>query len=157
VKAGYGFALRADPRMAANAGQASAFLNQVAAVRSFLGPVADNPRRAPEYTLAIGEGDLQRVERWIYGQPVMLASMKEDSLGIIAERTVTGGWTAIRALGVGGEFERVRVFNPDTKQELLLPEFPVVAPEIAGMSAPPAAPRPAARPATRPATRRTRS
>lgn len=142
VNAGHGFALRSDPRLASAAAPATAFLDQVAAVRAFMAPLMDNPRRAPEFTLTIGEGDLQRVERWIYGQPVILSSTKEDALGAFEERTVTGGWSVLRAhrVGSGGVFERVRIYHPDTKRELIAPAFPTTAPEIPGTEQRPTAP-----------------
>ena len=157
VSAGHGFALRSDPRLASQSAPAGAFLARMAVVRAFMAPMVDNPRRATEFTLTIGEGDLQRVERWIYGQPVIVSGTTEDSLGMVEERTVTGGWSAIRAARLGGGFERVRVFHPDTKRELVAPEFPTAAPEIPGYSVqtqrPAPAPRRAAPPTRRPTAR----
>jgi len=142
VRNGGVFALRSDPRLAAAAAPALGFLRDVAGVRAFMTPLMENPRRAPEYTLTIGDGDLQRVERWIHGQPVMLSAVEEDSTGQIPELTIQGGWTVVRAARMGEAFERVRVYDPDTKRELLIPSFPSVAPEIPGFAQQPsAAPR----------------
>lgn len=154
VDAGHVYALRADARLAGPATAASAFIAQMRAVRAFLSPLADNPQRAPEYTLTIGEGDLQRLERWIYGQPVVLETTQEDSLGLLAELTVAGGWSAIKATGAGANYERVRVFHPATGRELLPPVFPAIAPGIAGISPAPAAARPAAASSQPPAAKR---
>lgn len=130
VNAGWEYALRTDTRLQASAQPAVAFLEQMTQVRKFFAPVADNERRPPEYTLVVGEGDLARTERWIYGEPVRILATAVDTAGMQAEVTIAGPWSALKAARQAG-VERVRLFHPDTRAELQMPGFPVSAPEIA--------------------------
>jgi hypothetical protein len=124
VAAGHEVALRSDPRMAATARQALAFLDQVTATRRFLAPVMDDDRRAPTYGLTLGE----RSRRWSYGEPLVVFATQPDS----ADRTVRGGWAPIRYArsAPSAAHERIRFYHPELKIELILPEFPAVAPAI---------------------------
>ena len=130
VSVGWDYAMRADPRLQLSAEPAVAFLDQLAQVRKFFATVAENDRRPPEYMLVVGDGDLSRSERWVYGAPIRVLSNQADSTGMQPEVTIAGPWAAIKAAR-RTDTERVRVFHPDTRAEMVVPRFPVVAPDVA--------------------------
>lgn len=129
VNAGWDYALATDPRLQLAARPALDFLERMRAVRAFLAPMLENERRPPEYLMLLGQGGAERVERWVYGQPVTLFAGAPDTSGFLPEVTVTGPWAALRAAR-RADVEPVRVFNPDTRVEMYLPPFPNVAPDI---------------------------
>jgi type VI secretion system protein ImpL len=129
VNAGLDYAMRADPRLQLSAQPAMAFLDRMAAVRAFFSTIADQERRPPEFFLVVGEGDLARTERWVYGEQIRVLATEADSTGMQPEVEITGPWAALRAARRTG-IEPVRLFHPDTRAQLNLPNFPGLAPEI---------------------------
>jgi len=131
-------ALRADPRVAQSAKTALAFLDQVAKVRAFMAPYAESrgagrpDRQVPEFSLLIQSGtDDQREVQWKYGDSVHVSTLV-DSLGNANPVYVHGGWAPLRHAVImrADTTTSIRFFHPDTKIEVMLPVFPVFAPEI---------------------------
>jgi type VI secretion system protein ImpL len=137
--------LRSDPRLAAPAKNAIAFLDQLATVRPFVAPFVDSGtvHQLPEFTLLVGAGDDAREEPWRFGDSVIVGFVTTDS-GDDPEFTPGGGWSPLKYAVRRGPVP-VRFFHPDTKLELQLPIFPSSAPDIVRGAAP-------AAPVTPPAT-----
>jgi type VI secretion system protein ImpL len=125
-------ALRSDPTLAQTARGAASFLDQVAQVRSFMAPFVESgsERKLPEYNLLIHAGDQDLEQRWRYGDSVHVATLV-DSLGNEKAVYVRGAWAPLRYARMKRDSTAtIRFFHPDTKLELMLPVFPVMAPEI---------------------------
>jgi hypothetical protein len=125
-------ALRADPRIAQSAKTAIAFLDQVAQVRTFMAPYLESPdRKLPEFSLLVhpSADDVHEVH-WRYGDSLHVATLV-DSLGNERRQYQRGGWAPLRhVIARADTTASIRFFHPDTKIELVLPAFPVTAPEI---------------------------
>jgi type VI secretion system protein ImpL len=125
-------ALRSDPTLTQTARGAASFLDQAAQVRSFMAPFVESgaERRLPEYSLLVHAGDEDLEQRWRYGDSVHVATLV-DSLGNEKAVYVRGPWAPLRyARTKRDSTATIRFFHPDTKLELMLPVFPVVAPEV---------------------------
>ncbi len=151
------FTLRSDPRMAQTARAAFGFLDQFAAARGFLAPLADDTEAGgvPRYNLLVIAGPqpdsvaLAQVELRVGGRAVFVSEEPEtalwrsgDSVSVILTpydtsmaRTLLshgGAWGAFRLAQRPGRIG-VRLFHPYTRLELRLPFFPATAPEIVNL------------------------
>jgi type VI secretion system protein ImpL len=148
--------LRSHPTLSVTARAAITFIDQLAAVRSFMAPFTDSGsvRTTPAYSilasmtmpadtlplnfLDLSIGGRQSIlestpaERyWRFGDSVSVVQSPLDSAGM--ERTLSGsggGWALLRFLANLPEGIKVQVFHPDTKLELAVPRFPATAPDI---------------------------
>ena len=123
--------LRSDPTMAQPAKAAIVFLDQVAEVRQFLGPIVEAEKGKPEYSVFVHSGDEDRVEHWRYGDSIHVTTLV-DSLGNERALYVRGGWSALRAVATRYDTTAmIRFFDPRSALELEYPaRWPVAAPEI---------------------------
>jgi hypothetical protein len=104
----------------------------VGQVRSFMAPYVEPgaERRLPEYSLMLHAGADDLEQRWRYGDSVHVATAV-DSLGNEKPIYVRGAWAPLRYARMPKDSTAsIRFFHPDTKLELVLPVFPVMAPEI---------------------------
>ena len=125
-------ALRSDPALTQTAKAATGFLDQLAQVRTFMAPFVESgaERKLPEYSLLIRSGDEEREQRWRYGDSVHVTTLV-DSLGNERPIYVRGAWAPLRYVTTRRDTTAsIRFFHPETKIELVLPAFPVMAPEI---------------------------
>ena len=126
--------MRSDPALTQTAKAATGFLDQLAQVRAFMAPFVESgaERKLPEYSLLVRSGDEggETEQRWRYGDSVHVATLV-DSLGNERPIYVRGAWAPLRYLTTKRDTTgSIRFFHPETKIELVLPVFPVMAPEI---------------------------
>jgi type VI secretion system protein ImpL len=148
-------ALRSHPMLSQTAKGAIAFLDQLAAVRSFVAPFVDSgpvrtvptysilatmsisPDTLPNYLLDLDIGGRQTTlddsaieHTWRMGDSVKVILSPLDTSSARTLYAAGGNWAAVRFVRAAPQGMTVRVYHPDTKLELSVPEFPRVAPEI---------------------------
>jgi type VI secretion system protein ImpL len=148
-------ALRSSPGLQGLGRNAMAFLDQTAQVRTFLAPLMDMDRGLarpmPSYSLLIGprkdDGtgtileleiagrrlpveDAEIDEWWRYGDSVKVETPALDTTGMRTIYATGGGWSALRFVRQKAADVPIRFYHPQTKIELVMPEFPTSAPDI---------------------------
>jgi type VI secretion system protein ImpL len=148
-------ALRSHPTLSQTAKAAIAFLDQLAAVRSFVAPFVDSgsvrtvpaysilatmsisPDTLPNYLLDLDVGgrqatvDENAIEHlWRAGDSVKVILSPLDTSSARTLYAAGGNWAAVRFLRAAPAGMSVKAYHPETKLELQVPVFPAVAPEI---------------------------
>jgi hypothetical protein len=104
---------------------------------SILATMSISPDTLPNYLLDLDIGGRQAAvdesaleHTWRAGDSVRVILSPLDTSPTRTLYAAGGNWAAVRFLRAAPQGMTVRVYHPDTKLELSVPEFPVVAPEI---------------------------